>query len=44
MSLNQVAAATGINKGILSQIENRERRITPEWAAALLRVYGYDAP
>jgi len=40
LSLRQVSGITGINPGILSHIENRERRVTPEWAAALLRVYG----
>ena len=40
MSLRHVAGLTGINPGILSHIENRERRVTPEWAAALVRVYG----
>lgn len=39
LSLPEAARRAGINKGILSDIENRERRVRPEWAEALIGVY-----
>lgn len=40
LSIIQASDLTGINKGDLSRIENRELRVTPQWAAELLRAYG----
>jgi transcriptional regulator with XRE-family HTH domain len=39
LTLTEAARRAGINKGQLSDIENRERRMTPAWSRALLRVY-----
>jgi len=40
LTLSEAARRAGINKGRLSDIENRDRRVTPEMARALLIVYG----
>jgi len=39
LTLTEAARRTGINKGALSLIENRELRVRPTWARTLLRVY-----
>lgn len=39
LSLAEVARRARINKGIVSDIENRERLVRPEWAMALADVY-----
>ena len=40
LTLREASRRSGIHVANLSLIENRERRVTPQWAAALLRVYG----
>jgi len=44
LSLREVARRTGINPGVLSQIETRRMFPEPREAAALLSVYGWQGP
>ena len=39
LTLPEAARRAGINRGILSDIENRERRVRPDYAQALTDVY-----